>query len=68
MCPESYGTGLMLGTLHRYIMQVRSDSRFRDRRGVCRIVLLPFDKRFYIDRRDQADIMPQRLRETRSGL
>lgn len=58
MCPESYCTGLMLGALHRHIMQIRSNSRFRDRHGVRCIVLLPFDERLYVDRRDQADTCP----------
>ena len=54
----------MLGALHRHVMQVRAQRRLGNRRCIGRIVFLPLDERFDVDRRDQPSLVTQPLRET----
>ena len=61
--PEGHSTGLMLGALHRDVMQVWTKRRFGNRRRVGRVVLLAFDEWLDVNRRDQPHFVAETLCE-----
>jgi hypothetical protein len=62
MRAERDGPRLMLGALHRDVVNVGPQHSFCDRSRLGCIVLLPLDERLHVDRRDQPDIMSVALR------
>jgi len=54
---EGHRSCLMFGAFHRHAMHGRAQHGFGDRRGVCRIVLLPLDERLHIDGQNRSDIV-----------
>ena len=58
---EYRGAGLLLLALHSHKPHVRSLGRLADRLRIGGIVLLPFDERLHISRRDEPHLMPETL-------
>jgi len=57
-CPKQHGARLLFLRFDSNEAHGRSARRFRNRLRVRRVVLLAFDKRLDVRRRDQANFMP----------
>jgi hypothetical protein len=57
-CPEQHGARLLFLRFDSNEAHGRSARRFRNRLCVRRVVLLSFDKRLDVGRRNQANFMP----------
>jgi len=57
-CPKQHGARLLFRRFDSNEAHGRSARRFRNRLRVRRVVLLAFDKRLDVRRRDQANFMP----------
>jgi hypothetical protein len=56
---------LLFGALHHGETHRRTDQRFTDRFGISRIILVRLDVRLDVLRRDQPDLVPERLQLAR---
>ena len=58
-CSKNHRPSLLAGRLECNKAHIGPSRRFGDRLCICRVVLLPFDERLHINRRDQPDVMAQ---------